>query len=174
MRTPRCLASVAQRSSQQVSGGVALDAGLVAEEPEELEVGILAALEHGEEVELDVGLAGEGDVVAQDAEVEAVGDEGPEVVVGAVEELLHHGVRAFLGGALGSGGALVDADACAEEVDGDVAPVVGDFVGVVVDLDGEVALELAVAELAEEGAEEAVPGPRRGWCRCRFARRGRS
>ena len=36
--------------------------------------------------------------------------------------------------------------------------MVGDFVGVVVDLDGEVALELAVAELAEEGAEEAVPG----------------
>ena len=99
-------------------GWGALDAGLVAEEPEELEVGILAAFEHGEEVELDVGLAGEGDVVAQDAEVEAVGDEGPEVVIGAVEELLHHGVRAFLGGALGSGGALVDADACAEEVDG--------------------------------------------------------
>jgi len=42
-----------------------LQAGLVAEEPEEDEVGVDLALHHRLQVELDVGLAGEGGVVAE-------------------------------------------------------------------------------------------------------------
>jgi hypothetical protein len=47
-------------------------------------------------------LAGEGAEVAEDSEGEAVGDEAPEVGVGAVEEILKEAVR---GGAGGSGDA---------------------------------------------------------------------
>ena len=42
-----------------------LDPGLVADQPQEREVGVDLAAEHGFEVELDVCLAGEADVVAQ-------------------------------------------------------------------------------------------------------------
>jgi hypothetical protein len=42
-------------------------------------------------------LAGEGAEVAEDSEGEAVGDEAPEVGVGAVEEILKEAVRGGAG-----------------------------------------------------------------------------
>ena len=75
-----------------------LEAGLVGEHPEEDEVGVDLALEEGLEVELDVGLAGEADVVAQEAQDAAVAHDPPEPGVVAVQEFLDEGVRAGAGG----------------------------------------------------------------------------
>ena len=58
-------------------GSVGFDAGLVAEQPEQGEVGVDLAVDHRLEVELDVRLAGEAGVVAQDAELQAVGRRSP-------------------------------------------------------------------------------------------------
>ena len=112
-----------QRSSQHSSGAFGLDAGLVADEPEEDEVGVDLAGEHRLEVELDVRLAGERDVVAQHAEHESVGDDAPQPLGGAVEQLLHEAVWALAGSALDAGGAGVDLDAAADEVDRRVLPL---------------------------------------------------
>ena len=81
-------------SSWHSLGSLGLDARLVAEQPEQGEVGVDLARHHRFEVELDKGLAGQAGVVAQDAQAQAVGDEPPEMLVGAVEELLDQAVRA--------------------------------------------------------------------------------
>jgi hypothetical protein len=67
---------------------IGLEVGLVGEEPEDFEVGIRLAVEHGLQVELDEGLADEAFVVAQDAELKAVGDDAPQVSGGPIEEFL--------------------------------------------------------------------------------------
>ena len=87
-------------------------------EPQQPEVAVLLAVEHGGEVELHVGMAGEAGVVAQQAEPLAVADDGPEVLVAAVQELLHETVRRDPGGAGHAGSAPVDLDAGADEVHG--------------------------------------------------------
>ena len=74
----------------------------MAQEPEQGEVGVDLAGHHRFEVELDVGLAGQAGVVAQDAQAAPVGEEAPEVVIRLVQELLDEAVRA---GAAGAGGA---------------------------------------------------------------------
>ena len=81
-------------------GSVGLDARLVADEPQQHEVGVDLAGEHRLEVELDVRLAGERDAVAQHAQHEPVGDDPPQPLGRAVEQLLHEAVRALAGGAL--------------------------------------------------------------------------
>ena len=52
---------------------------LVAEHPQKREVGIDLALHHGFQVELNVSLAGERDIIAEDAEHQAVGKEAPRL-----------------------------------------------------------------------------------------------
>ena len=81
----------------------------VGHEPEQDEVGIDLAGEHGLEVELEKRLAREGLVVAQDAQAQAVRHDGPEVAGAAVQELLHQAVRVDGGGAAHAGGAAVEA-----------------------------------------------------------------
>lgn len=88
-----------------------LDAGLVTEEPEQHEVRVDLAVHHRFEVELHVGLPREARVVAQDAQAQSVGEEAPEVPLGAVQELLDETVRADPCGASDSGSALVQAGA---------------------------------------------------------------
>ena len=130
-------------------GALALDPGLMAQQPEQAEVRVQLAVHHGGEVELDVGLAGQADVVAKDAQLEPVGEEGPEVVVGAVQELLHQAMGAGLGGARLARSALVEIQTGANQVDRCVTPQVGDGVAFAVDLEGRVALQAAVAQLFE-------------------------
>jgi len=81
---------------------------LVAKEPEQDEIGIDLAAHHRLEIKLDPGLAGEADVVAEDAQPAAVGEQGPEPVLGAVEQLLNHAVRRAAAGAGNTGGAPVE------------------------------------------------------------------
>ena len=83
-----------------VLGALGLDARLVADEPEQHEVGVDLAGEHRLEVELEVRLAGERDAVAEHAEHEPVGDDPPQPLGRAVEQLLHEAVGALAGGAL--------------------------------------------------------------------------
>ena len=51
------------------------------------EIGADLALHQGFQIEIDVGLAGQTDVVAQDPESVAVGDDAPEMILGTVEKL---------------------------------------------------------------------------------------
>ena len=108
-RVPCSAASCDQRSSQQLAGvcgasaSAPLHPALVADQPQQGEVGVELALHHRFQVKLHVGGAGQADVVAQDAQAQAVADDAPQMVVGAVEELLQQAVRAALG-APGRGG----------------------------------------------------------------------
>ena len=77
------------------------DPRLVAQQPEQGEVGVDLAVHHRFEVELHVRLAGQAGVVAEDPQPAAVGQEAPEVVVRPVQELLDQAVRA---GPAGPGG----------------------------------------------------------------------
>ncbi len=106
----------------------------VGHEPEQDEVGIDLAGEHGLEVELEEGLAREGLVVAQDAQPQAVRDDGPEVAGAAVQELLHQAVRVDGGRPAHAGGAAVETEAAADEVHRDWAEEAVDGVGAAADL----------------------------------------
>ena len=59
---------------------VGFNAGLMAKQPEKDEVGIDFPFHHAFEVEFDVRLTGEADVISEDTQAKAVGDEAPEVV----------------------------------------------------------------------------------------------
>ena len=91
--------------------------------------------------------------------MQAVGDEAPEVAVGAVEELLDEGVRGWSGGAADARRPAVELDAEADEVDRDVrCQAWRDRVGRALDLDGSRGCEAAEAELLEERQEPALAG----------------
>lgn len=130
---------------------------LVADEPEEDEVGVDLALHHGLEVEFDVGLAREAGAVAQDAEAQTIRDEGPEVRLAAVEEFLHQPMRADSGRARDAGRAVVQVHAAADEMDRHLPPLVRDRVGLPVHREPLGRREAAVAQLREEGEEPALP-----------------
>ena len=66
--------------------------GLVTYQPEETEVRKGFAFEDAFEVEFDMGLAREAGVVSKDKELEAIRDQGPQVLCRAVHEFLNHTV----------------------------------------------------------------------------------
>ena len=134
---PCSSATLVHCSSQQVSGrsaspGAKRVAWAMSQSRTKSEIDL--AGEHGLEVELEEGLAREGLVVAQDAQAQAVGDDGPEVAGAAVEELLHQAVGIGGGGPAHAGGAAVEAQAAADQVDGHRAEEAVDGVGAAVDL----------------------------------------
>jgi len=144
--------------------GADLEAGDVGELEEDEPLGVELAIEDGLEVELHVGRADEGGGVAQQPQSGAVGEDRPQVLVGAVEQLLRDGLRGA-GGSGDAGVALVEVDAGAEQVDGHVLPDVGD--GVVGAVDGQAmgrSGDLAVAELAQQRQQPSLAG-RAGACR---------
>ena len=138
----------------------AFNAGLVQQEPEQREVGVEFALHHGLQVELDERLAREGDVIAEQAQAQAVADDGPDVRRGAVQEFLHHAVRA--GGAcaddvLGTG---IEVGTEADEVNGRVLPAVRDGVAASLELEGLGGLQATVAEFLEERQQPLLASER--------------
>jgi hypothetical protein len=140
-----------------------LDPGLVTEEPEKNEVGVELAVHHALEVELDVGLAGQCHVVAEDAQAQAVGYEPPEEVLAAVEELLDEAVGTGPGGTGDAWGAFIQVNIAADEMDRRIEPEVGDGIGLAVYLQRVGGLKAAIAQLLEEDQQPAFPGG--GGCR---------
>jgi hypothetical protein len=138
-----------------------LDPRLVADEPQQHEVGVDLAGEHRLEVELEVRLAGERDAVAQHAKHEPVGDDPPQPLGRAVEQFLHEAVGALPSGALDTRAAGVDRHAAADEVDRRVLPLSEDRVGLAFDLDRRLLDEAAVAELVEQDVQAALAGQAR-------------
>ena len=126
-----------------------LDPRLVAEPPQQSEVGVDLAVEHRLQVELDEGLSGQSNVVAEDAEPQSVADEAPEVLLRAVEELLHQAVRtgplAFV--RLHS---LIEVLAKADQMDRAVIADVRDRVGFAVNLERLGGLQLTVFQRPPE------------------------
>ena len=116
--------------------GLALggEAGGVGAEPEQHEVGEDLAGKHGLQVEFQEGLARKGLVVAQQAQAQAVADQGPEVAVAAIEELLDQPVGIGGGGPADTRGAAVEAQVAADQVDGHRSDEAVD--GVVAAVDG--------------------------------------
>ena len=141
-----------------VRGLRVLDAALVADQPEEAELGVLLAVHDRLEVELDAGLAGQAVVVADEAQGRTVGDEAPEVVVGAVEEVLDQAVGRDSRGAGDARGAAAEVDAPADQVDRGALVEVGDREGPAVDLEAGPPGEASVAERVEERQEPALAG----------------
>ncbi len=104
-------------------------------------------------------LPGERDVVAKQAELQAVGDDRPEMVVGAVQKFLDEpvGRRARRDG--DAAGADVEGDPCADQVQHDVrAPSVRDGERLAVLLDGPSGDEAPEAEFDEERKEPLFAG----------------
>ena len=144
-----------------LSRSLCLDAGLVAEQPEQHEVGVQLAVHHRLQVELHVGLPGQGGVVAQQSQHPAIGDDPPEVVVGAIEQLLHQAVRAGTGGTLDAGAAAVQRDVAADQMDRRVVPAVGDGIRLAVDTDAAPQRQQPpVAQLVEQRQQPALAGDR--------------
>jgi hypothetical protein len=81
------VAPVFERAVGGLGAGLAETRG-VGEQPEGGEIGVEAFAEDGFEVGLDVGRPGEAGVVAQDAQLQAVADDGPQHGVAGVEILL--------------------------------------------------------------------------------------
>ena len=122
----------------------------MAAEPEQREVGVGLAREHRLEVELDVRLAGEGDVVAQQPQRQSVGDDAPQPLAGAVQQLLNEAVRGLVGGATDTGGTSVERDAAPTRWIGEWLYSQKTGVALAVDLDAGLLNEPAVAELREQ------------------------
>ena len=135
-----------------------LDARGVADEPEQQEVGVDLAFHHGLEVELDIGLAGEAGVVAQDAQAQAVGDEAPEAVFAAVQELLHQAVRAAARRAGHTRREPVEIHAASHEMRRDARRGMRDGVRLALDLDGRGTRQASVAELLKQRQQPALAG----------------
>ena len=128
------------------------------DEPEQDEVGIDFAVEHGFEVEFQEGLPRERLVVAQDAEGKAVGDDGPKVGGAAVEKLLNEAVRIGLRCAANTGSATVEAYAAADEMDGGVTGKTADGVGLAVNGWGGAGGEETEAEFAQQRERPFIVG----------------
>jgi hypothetical protein len=135
-----------------------LDPTLVADQPEEAEVGEELPLHDGLEIELDVRLPGEAVVVAEEAQDAAVGDERPEVLVGPVQELLHQAVRRRPRRARHALRLPVDGEVGTDQVDRRAIPLVGDGERLPLDLHGLRPHEPAVPQLVEEGEKPPVTG----------------
>ena len=134
------------------------EAGGVGHEPEQHEVGVDLAREHRLEIEFEPGLTGEGLVVPQDAQAEAVRDDGPQVGVAAVQEFLHQPVRVGGRRAALSGGAAVEREAAAEEVDGRWPEEAADGIGAPPDLGAGGGGQEAEPELAQQRQAPLVVG----------------
>src|SRR2546422_947243 len=96
-------------------GTLSFHARLVANEPEKSKVSVHFAFHHRIDVELDVRLARETPVVAQDAKLEAVRDEPPEMCFRTVQEFLDQAVRARARSARDAAGSAVEIDPTADE-----------------------------------------------------------
>ena len=124
------------------------------------EVGEQLPVEDQLEVELDVGRSGERPGVAQQPQLLPVGDERPQVRVGAVEQLLND----RLGGAGGRTddtlGAAIEIRAPTEQVDRHVLPRVADRECLVVHREPTRGGGGQDAEVqrAEQGQQPALPG----------------
>ena len=90
------LVSLAPPDFHDAAGGLAaagrLQARGVGQEPQRGKVGVEFLLEDELEVGFDRGAPGEAGVVAQDAQLRAVGDDAPQAAVLSVEVLLHQAV----------------------------------------------------------------------------------
>ncbi|MCC6129686.1 MAG: hypothetical protein IT186_07130 [Acidobacteria bacterium] len=148
---------------QPTGGGLlALEARLMAEQPQHAEVGEGIALHHGFDVELDVGLAGEALVVTQQPQAQAVGDDSPEVFLGAVEEFLNEGVGGGLGRAGNAGCAAIDQDLVTDQVNGQMIVEMGDGVFAAIDLAGlALGRHAPKAKFLEERIQPTFAGERR-------------
>ena len=135
---------------------LALEARLVADEPEEDEVGVGLAVQHRLEVELDVGLAGERGVVAEQAQ--------RRPLMTKPQRCSSERFRSSCTRPCGEWwrrrrhpASAVERDVAADEVDRDVLPGVRDRVGLALDLDRLRGLQPPVAELLEEHEQPALP-----------------
>ena len=107
-----------------ISGNV--ETGGVEREPEEPKISERLALEHGLQVELHERLSRHADVVADEPELAAIGDDAPEGILAAVQPFLDERMRGRAAGARHARGAAVERHVHADQMDRNVVPLVGD------------------------------------------------
>ena len=96
-----------------------LEPSAVGEVPEQGEIGVCLFSEDRLEVELQIGVAGERGVVAQQTQRPAVADDAPQPVRGAIQELLEQAVRRLPGGAHHPAAAAVERHVSANQMERD-------------------------------------------------------
>ena len=130
----------------------------MASHPQDGEVGEDLAVEHRFQVELDVGRTRETGVVPKEAQSAAVRQDGPQIVIGTVEQFLNQGMRSGGGGTGDAFGPPVEFDVRAQQMDRDRSPYVGDGVVAAVDADGGRSGQPTEAEFGEQRQEPALAG----------------
>ena len=131
-----------------------VEAGGVEDEPEEAEVGKTLSLEDALEVELGKRLPRHAHVVAEESQLAAVGDDGPQGLIAAIQKLLGERVGGRLARAGDATGAAVERNIRSHQVHWQMLPLMGDRVGGIVDHPGGGrGSQRAVAELLEEIAK---------------------
>src|SRR6266566_1977669 len=71
-----------------------LHARLVAQQPQQYKIGVHFAAHHRFQVKLNIGLARETHIVAQNAQPQSVREKTPQVIIRAVKKFLHKAMRA--------------------------------------------------------------------------------
>ena len=127
----------------------------MAEQPQQHEIGIDLTREHRFQVEFEIRLAGQAGVIAQDTQAQPIGDQPPQALIVTVEQLLHQAVRAGSGSPSHTGGAPVQVNPAAHQVDGHIRPTVRDGVSLALDLDGFGCRQPPIAQLLEERQQPA-------------------
>ena len=99
-----------------------LEATLVAHQPQQHEVRVVLTIHDRLEVELQVGLARQGDVVPQESQDATVADEAPEPLIRAVQQFLDQAVWRLAGRAAHTLGAAVERHVRTDQVEGHGRP----------------------------------------------------
>jgi|GEM_PF-3018489 len=129
----------------------------MAGQPQQRKLRIEFAAHHAFEVEFDIGGAAQAGIVAQDAQLQPVADQPPRVAPRAVEQFLHHAVRAALE-LRGDRAALVQRLAEGDQVDRRLLPHVTDRVSraVVALKPAALKLQAAIAQFLKEHEQPAL------------------
>ena len=136
-------------------GLFALETGLVADKPQDEELGIEVAIEHGLKVELDEGQTGESDIVAEQAQIETVGHDAPKVRFAGVQRRLDQRVWAGFGRANGTGRPVVEVRVGTDQVDGHLIPAVGNRIAVAIHFNGLCRRQTTKTEFLKEREQPA-------------------
>jgi len=138
-----------------------LNPGLMADQPQQREIGICLSLHHGFEVEFHISMAREAGIVTQDAQPQAVRDKSPQVSIRTIQEFLDQAMRACLSRTCHASGSAIQIHPATDQVNGDIAPLMGDRVFLALYFNGLAGAETTVAKFLKQGQK---PPFARGGC----------
>src|ERR1035437_7332636 len=115
-------------------------------QPEQDEIRVGFASHHRFEIELDICLAGQTDVVAQQPKTQTVGDDPPEMLVAPVQQLLKEAVGTGPHTARGCLNTPVEIHVASDKMNGCLLPGVADCIRLAADFFGLGCLKASIVE----------------------------